>query len=447
MAESRSGEVDSEEDLRERKEQAIIAFVDTCSKFLSNKTRYDVLDAFTKDKKAVEETKVKKIKPIMKKSGIDVRSESKEQPKKVHFKDIPFETEPPSHTKEITKPSLKKGKKSIFKTQSEEELSSELQKKLATVLTKVDEFIKAEEKAEVKPIKKSVAKPISTLSQLDRIDVSRFIQRKVLADIVSRVYLYGESLTLSKEIQAKYEARPVPKNVFALFHEFQYPIVDSLPHSLQCVGSLGRILYMETLGYLQQIDVMGENRLSPYFLGIRMPLRYTPIIDTIVDSKSCRIYTLNALWKLEVWSLEQSSSLPIKRVPMVNCKVDPNCIEQTYKSRYMKSKPTFLSISESANQILVVNTSSVDGNIVFVDPISLSILKRIHFVFGDYEVSSSIKDAIDRLIACLALDLKSNAAVITLLKTFPKAAIAYSDFIEKVRVHAPNVDFNIRSFV
>ena len=350
-------------------------------------------------------------------------------------------------TKDVSKTETRKKKKSILKPPTEEESYNELQKKLGTILNRVEVFIKSEERGQVKMPVKKPTKPVSSLSQLDRINITRFIQRDIIAAIISQVVLYGESLIIAKEIQAKYENRPVPKNLFALFHEFQYPITESLPHSLQCVGSLGRIIYMETLGYLQQIDVVTENRLSPYFLGIRMPLRYTPIIDTIIDSKSCRIYTLNALWKLEVWSLEQSSSLPIKRVPMVNCKVDQNCLEQAYKSRYMKAKPSFLSISESGNQILVVNTSCVDGNIVFVDPISLSILKRIHFVFSDYEVSSNIKDAIDRLISCLELDLKSRHAVVTLLKSFPKTiTLNYTDFADRVRAKAPNVNFKSRNF-
>ena len=127
-----------------------------------------------------------------------------------------------------------------------------------------------------------------------------------------------------------------------------------------------------------------------------MPLKYTPLLDMVCDVKSCRIYTLNALWKLEIWSLEQISSLPLKRVPIINSEISQE-YNSYYKSRHYMTKPSFLAMTDSANQILLVNTTSVDGNIVFIDPISLSILKRIHFIFREYEEPGHIKEAVCNL--------------------------------------------------
>jgi len=45
----------------------------------------------------------------------------------------------------------------------------------------------------------------------------------------------------------------------------------------------------------------------------------------------------------------------------------------------------------------VVNTSCVDGSIVFIDPISFSMLKKIQLRYQDYEVPKEIKDAINQL--------------------------------------------------
>lgn len=46
---------------------------------------------------------------------------------------------------------------------------------------------------------------------------------------------------------------------------------------------------------------------------------------------------------------------------------------------------------------MVVNTSCVDGSIVFIDPISFSVLKKIQFQYQDYEIPKDIKAAINHL--------------------------------------------------
>ena len=58
--------------------------------------------------------------------------------------------------------------------------------------------------------------------------------------------------------------------------------------------------------------------MNPVNLGTRPPLRqimrHYNIIDLVCDQTSGRIYTLNANWILEIWSTEQNSSFPQKRV-------------------------------------------------------------------------------------------------------------------------------------
>lgn len=68
-----------------------------------------------------------------------------------------------------------------------------------------------------------------------------------------------------------------------------------------------------------------------------------------------------------------------------------------YRQTFQNSKPRFLSLQESNQQILVVNTSCVDGSIVFIDPISFSVLKKIQLRYQDYEIPKAIKQAIIHL--------------------------------------------------
>lgn len=46
---------------------------------------------------------------------------------------------------------------------------------------------------------------------------------------------------------------------------------------------------------------------------------------------------------------------------------------------------------------MLVNTSCVDGSIVFIDPISFSVLKKVTLRFQDYEIPKEIKDSVTYL--------------------------------------------------
>jgi hypothetical protein len=65
-----------------------------------------------------------------------------------------------------------------------------------------------------------------------------------------------------------------------------------------------------------------------------------------------------------------------------------------YKNTFNNAKPKFLSLADHNQQILVVNTSCVDGSIVFIDPISFSVLKKIQLKYHDYEIPRKARDAI-----------------------------------------------------
>ena len=116
-----------------------------------------------------------------------------------------------------------------------------------------------------------------------------------------------------------------------------------------------------------------------------------------VDPQSGRIYTLNSNWILEIWNIELNSSFPQKRISVCSNEGGKDFINLYYRDTFNGAKPKFLSLQESNQQILVVNTSCVDGCIVFIDPISFSVLKKIQLRYSDYEIPKAIKDSIRKL--------------------------------------------------
>jgi len=134
-------------------------------------------------------------------------------------------------------------------------------------------------------------------------------------------------------------------------------------------------------------------------LGTRPPLKHYNIIDLVCDQASGRIYTLNANWILEIWSIEQNASFPQKRLAVCANEGGKDFIRLYYQQTFSNAKPRFLSLQDSNQQILVVNTSCVDGSIVFIDPISFSVLKKIQLRYSDYEVPKAVADSIRQLQA------------------------------------------------
>ena len=128
-------------------------------------------------------------------------------------------------------------------------------------------------------------------------------------------------------------------------------------------------------------------------VGTRPPLKHYAIIDIVCDQRSGRVYTINSNWILEIWNLnqtqnakedknaslagQQSKFFPEKRIAVCSNEGGKDFISLYYKQTYNNAKPRFLCLQESNQQILVVNTSCVDGSIVFIDPISFSMLKKI----------------------------------------------------------------------
>jgi len=143
------------------------------------------------------------------------------------------------------------------------------------------------------------------------------------------------------------------------------------------MNSLGQLMFLNRQNQLSQYDISTTKVLQSVNLGTRPPLKHYDIIDMICDQRSGRIYTLNSNWILEIWNIEQNASFPQKRISVCTNEGGKDFIGLYYRSTYNNAKPKFLSLQESNQQILVVNTSCVDGSVVFIDPISFSLLKKI----------------------------------------------------------------------
>ena len=148
---------------------------------------------------------------------------------------------------------------------------------------------------------------------------------------------------------------------------------------------------------LNQFDIVTLKSLQSVNLGTRPPLKHYNIIDMVCDQSSGRIYTLNANWILEIWSIEQNAAFPQKRLAVCANDGGKDFISLYYSQTFNNSKPRFLSLQDSNQQILVVNTSCVDGSIVFIDPISFSVLKKIQLRYSDYEIPRAVRESIRHL--------------------------------------------------
>mmetsp|Transcript_42490 Transcript_42490/g.65146 ORF Transcript_42490/g.65146 Transcript_42490/m.65146 type:complete len:389 (-) Transcript_42490:6557-7723(-) len=228
------------------------------------------------------------------------------------------------------------GKKDLDKRKREAAFGKDKQKDLETVETKMAGVIR--------PGKES--KFNEKLIQA-RKDMAEFIKTTVIDHIVEAAFCYGESLGVCHTIQKRFETRPVTKFLFPVLQEFQFGVQGVLPKSLQAVNQLGQILCLDAENQLNQYDIATTKSLQSVNLGTRPPLKHYPIIDMVCDQASGRIYTLNANWILEIWSIEQSASFPQKRLAVCANEGGKDFIHLYYQQTFNNSKPRFLSLQES----------------------------------------------------------------------------------------------------
>ena len=65
-----------------------------------------------------------------------------------------------------------------------------------------------------------------------RQEIQKFIKEDLIEGLIERAYCYGESLEVCKDIQRKYEMRPVTKYIYPLLQQFQFSCAGVQPKSL-----------------------------------------------------------------------------------------------------------------------------------------------------------------------------------------------------------------------
>lgn len=137
------------------------------------------------------------------------------------------------------------------------------------------------------------------------------------------------------------------KFVYPMQMEFQYNVMGVQPKTVQTLDKLGQIMFLDSDNQLNQYDICTNKMIQSSNLGTRPPLKHYDIIDLVCDQNSFRIYTLNKNWILEIWMIEQSNSLPLKRLAVCTNEGGKDFISMYYKKTFNSSKPKFLSLQES----------------------------------------------------------------------------------------------------
>ena len=70
-------------------------------------------------------------------------------------------------------------------------------------------------------------------------DLESFIKEKIIDSLIDKAHCYGESLQVCKDIQKKFESRPVTKFIYPLLQQFKFSCTGVQPKSLQTINSLG----------------------------------------------------------------------------------------------------------------------------------------------------------------------------------------------------------------
>ena len=246
-------------------------------------------------------------------------------------------------------------------------------------------------------LKRTLGEPIKDDRTKEKLTAINNKCRDYILQIIDNVVAFGESLKLSKEIQKKYEARPVTKDVFVTLQDLEINIIDLIPRSISVSTTTGRIGYMDKDGNLFQYDIANQQNLKSVNLSSKVPLKKSKIIDFAFDNKAGRIYTLTDSWMLEVWEIHQEISVPFSRLKILTESHHPHVISNTYFKRYGDTFPQFMSLSSTSHQLLVINCSCVNNSIVFVDPVSVSIFSQVYLKQDDYRVPESLT----KILYCL----------------------------------------------
>lgn len=170
--------------------------------------------------------------------------------------------------------------------QTKEERMAEMKKKKAKAAQ--DQRLNRRKQGEVENKLNSIVRPPRDAKEKERQrrakeDLEKFIKEDLIESLISKAHCYGESLQICKDIQTKFEQRPVTKFVYPLLQQFQFSCTGVQPKSLQTMNSLGQLMFLNRQNQLSQYDISTTKVLQSVNLGTRPPLKHYDIIDMICD--------------------------------------------------------------------------------------------------------------------------------------------------------------------
>ena len=233
-----------------------------------------------------------------------------------------------------------------------------------------------------------IPKKTSLLSAAMKAKIQQAV-RSILHDVINQAVTYGESLCLSKAVQRRYAMRPVTKDVFILINEAYIDVINVVPNSLSMYQDIGRIMYLNNDGVLKQYDVVNNDRLTGINLITRIPSKKTLIIDYLLDSETGNLYILKENWDLELWDIFQEKKSPKSNIRLVQNYVKGTPADVVFKNRHLGIFPRYMNLSEN-REFLIINTTLKNSTILFIDPVSLSILNQVIFRPSDYSIPENL---------------------------------------------------------
>jgi Ca2+-binding EF-hand superfamily protein/serine/threonine protein kinase len=216
------------------------------------------------------------------------------------------------------------------------------------------------------------------------------IAEKILNNILEDVVINGERNLLRKNVQRRFANRSVNKDSIVMIQEEAFSVSNIIPRSVSSIPSIGRIFYMDSDAILNQYDLTNSSMLPTVDLASKMPMKKDEILDYLLDSESGLLYILKMSWIIECWNIFQKSKSPASKIKVLQTNEGVNTINLLFKNRHLGAFPSFLSLSQNSRQYLVVNCTMINGNIYFLDPISLSVLNQTRIKNDELSISPQL---------------------------------------------------------
>jgi len=115
--------------------------------------------------------------------------------------------------------------------------------------------------------------------------IEKYVKESIIEELITKAQAYGESLTVCREIQQKFENRPVTKYYYPYIEQQIAICSGAMPKSLQVFNQLGKVMFLNRNNMLSMYDISNPENDTPaqVNLGTRPPLKHYDIIDMVCD--------------------------------------------------------------------------------------------------------------------------------------------------------------------